>query len=226
MKRLRDEVSADPLVAQAAALLSQAGPTPGDPARRQRVRSRLAHHPRRRSTRALVIGILLASGAAMASTFAVRMYQHATAKPPAPQLHPTAAHARAEKPAEPAAPPVVEPAPIAEAPAPIAPAPTPRPSHKKHVAAAPSEEESALLVAAVQALRRDHDAERAGALLDDYLRRFAHGALAEEALALAIEAAAARNDDRAGEWGAEYLRRFPNGRFSAAAENARARFGK
>ena len=220
MKRLRDEVSSDPLVAQAQALLAQVEPVPADPARRQRVRVRLAHHPRRKRGRALAIVLVLASGAAMASTLAVRVYHARHIELPAPP----AAHAR--RPAAVAQAPVVEPAeaPVVEA-APET-EPAPKPVRKKHVAASPSEEESALLIAAVQALRRDHDAERAGVLIDDYLRRFEHGALAEEALALAIEAAAARGDERAAGFGSDYLRRFPNGRYRAAAENARARYGK
>jgi hypothetical protein len=222
MKRLRDEVSSDPLVAQAQALLAQVEPVAADPARRQRVRARLCHHPRRKRGRVLTIALVLASGAAMASTLAVRVYHARHVEPPSPQ--PVAAHTSA-----PAAPPAaVEPPTAVEVPAAIEPEtePAPRPVHRKHAAAAPSEEESALLIAAVQALRRDHDPTRAGALIDDYLRRFEHGALAEEALALAIEAAATRGDERAADFGADYLRRFPNGRYRAAAENARARFGK
>src|SRR5262249_62005404 len=95
----------------------------------------------------------------------------------------------------------------------------PKPVHRGRAvvgAAFPTEEESGLMMAAVQALRREHDPVRAGALLDDYLRRFEHGALEEEALALAIEAAAARDDDRAADLAARYLSRYPHGRFTGA----------
>src|SRR5262249_27203642 len=83
---------------------------------------------------------------------------------------------------------------------------------------------AAMLYAAGRALRRQHDPVRAGALIDRYLARFPDGALVEEALALGIEAATARDDVRAADYGARYLERFPSGRFRAAAERARARF--
>jgi hypothetical protein len=94
-------------------------------------------------------------------------------------------------------------------PAPPAPAP-----------ATASSAESALLLSAVRALRRDRDLDRAGILAADYLRLYPQGALAEEALALGIEAAAARGDREAARLGAEYLRRFPGGRFREVAERA------
>jgi hypothetical protein len=81
-----------------------------------------------------------------------------------------------------------------------------------------------LVAAATRALRGDHDAARAQTLLEDYLRRYPGGLLAEEALALAVEAAAAHDDARAARLGAEYLRRYPQGRFRGAAEDARRRF--
>jgi outer membrane protein assembly factor BamD (BamD/ComL family) len=92
-------------------------------------------------------------------------------------------------------------------------------------AAAPDSAESALMLSAVQALRRDRDAERALVLLEDYLRLYPRGALTEEALALAIEAAAARGDGAAAVGFAdEYLQRHPAGRFREAARRAKARF--
>ena len=75
----------------------------------------------------------------------------------------------------------------------------------------------------MRALRQDHDAELAAALLDDYLRRWPNGALVEESLALAIEAANARGDARARVFASEYLRRFPNGRFAEPARRTIAR---
>jgi hypothetical protein len=86
---------------------------------------------------------------------------------------------------------------------------------------------------AVRALRREHDAARATQLLEDYLRRWPDGALAEEALALSIEAAQARGatpsaelsrptDARARELAVRYLRRFPRGRFVETAHRALA----
>ena len=70
------------------------------------------------------------------------------------------------------------------------------------------------------ALRRDHDADRAGQLLDRYLAARPHGALREEALALAIEAADARGD-RAGvsNWARTYQTDYPTGRFAGFARS-------
>ncbi len=60
-------------------------------------------------------------------------------------------------------------------------------------------------------------------LLDQYLRTNPRGALAEDALALSIEAAAARKDPRAADYARRYLARYPNGRFRKVAERALAR---
>jgi TolA-binding protein len=73
---------------------------------------------------------------------------------------------------------------------------------------------------AVRALRKSGDPARAQALLDQYLRSNPRGALAEDALALSIEAAAARRDPRAAELARRYLTRYPHGRFRAVAERA------
>jgi hypothetical protein len=89
-----------------------------------------------------------------------------------------------------------------------------------------------MVAAAVRALRRDHDAARAGALLETYVRRWPNGALVEEAMALSIEAAQAQEqghlqggaDDLAARALAHrYLQRFPTGRFSETARRALAR---
>jgi hypothetical protein len=76
---------------------------------------------------------------------------------------------------------------------------------------------------AVRALRKQGDAARAQLLLDRYLRANPRGALAEDALALSIEAAAARKDPRASDYARRYLARYPNGRFRAVAERALSR---
>ena len=73
---------------------------------------------------------------------------------------------------------------------------------------------------AARALRRDRDPVRAGALLEDYFRRYPRGALAEEALAVAIEAAVARGDARAPALARRYLARYPGGHFRNVAERA------
>ena len=76
---------------------------------------------------------------------------------------------------------------------------------------------------AVRALRKQGDAARAQALLDQYLKSNPRGALAEDALALSIEAAAARKDPRAADYARRYLARYPSGRFRAMAERVLAK---
>ena len=73
------------------------------------------------------------------------------------------------------------------------------------------------VLAGMRALRVDHDPVRARGLLARYLERQPNGALAEEALALTIEAALAHQDDDAAALGALYLRRYPAGPFKALA---------
>jgi hypothetical protein len=84
-------------------------------------------------------------------------------------------------------------------------------------------EDPAQVAEAVRALRKQGDAARAQTLLDQYLRANPHGALAEDALALSIEAAAARKDPRASDYARRYLARYPNGRFRGVAERALSR---
>lgn len=73
---------------------------------------------------------------------------------------------------------------------------------------------------ALVALRRGHDPVRAGTLLARYLSAHPRGALREEALALAIEAADARGDRAVGEQLAHaYQGEFPAGRFLTFARS-------
>jgi len=84
--------------------------------------------------------------------------------------------------------------------------------------APPPPEEAALVMSALRALRREHNPLQAGALLQTYLARFPKGVLTEEALALGIEAAVARQDARvATTLSNQYLGRYPAGRFAALA---------
>ena len=67
---------------------------------------------------------------------------------------------------------------------------------------------------ALIALRRDHDPHRAGALLERYLLDHPRGALREEALVLATEAADARADHaQARRFARSYQAEYPQGRF-------------
>jgi hypothetical protein len=121
----------------------------------------------------------------------------------------------------------VVPAPPAAQALPPEPAPPPEPSLEpptaKHEAKLRAGEDPSQVAEAVRALRKQGDAARAQALLDQYLRANPHGALAEDALALSIEAAAARKDPRAADYARRYLARYPNGRFRSMAERALSR---
>jgi hypothetical protein len=83
------------------------------------------------------------------------------------------------------------------------------------------DQETQAVLAGMRALRVDHDPVRARGLLARYLERRPGGALAEEALALTIEAALAHQDDDAAALGALYLRRYPGGPFRGLALRAK-----
>jgi hypothetical protein len=86
--------------------------------------------------------------------------------------------------------------------------------------AASTPRERAEVLDAMVALRRDHDAGRAGKLLDRYLTGHPRGALREEALALAIEAADARGDRATVTALARtYQSAYPGGRFASFAQS-------
>jgi hypothetical protein len=84
-------------------------------------------------------------------------------------------------------------------------------------APAASDPGTELMVAAMQA-RRAGDLGRAERLLTDYRSHYPGGALAEEALALAIETATLQGSSRASALGRAYLMRFPSGRYRAWVE--------
>lgn len=82
--------------------------------------------------------------------------------------------------------------------------------------------DAALVLGGLRALRQDGDPKEAARLLDEYRERVPNGALAEEALALSIEAALAQGDQRARQLADTYLQRYPKGRFREAAKRAKA----
>jgi hypothetical protein len=91
---------------------------------------------------------------------------------------------------------------------------------KPRVVAETAQQERTEVLDAMIALRRDRDPHRAGMLLDRYLSRHRQGALREEALALATEAADARGDGATAERLARlYEADYPNGRFKQFARN-------
>jgi hypothetical protein len=107
--------------------------------------------------------------------------------------------------------------------------PLPRPHAARQESARPERsapEASNLVMDAMRALRQEGRPDSAAKQLDEYLRRHPSGALAEEALALSVEAATERGDPRARDLAERYLARYPSGRFRRAAERARALFSK
>ena len=82
-------------------------------------------------------------------------------------------------------------------------------------AAAP--DDAATIMEAMRALRVERNPARARQLLGRYLEQYPNGALAEEALALSLEAAVARGDGDAAALAARYLKLYPSGPFQALA---------
>jgi hypothetical protein len=76
---------------------------------------------------------------------------------------------------------------------------------------------ASLMMEALQA-RRAGDTARAQQLTAEYQKKYPNGALKEEALAIAFESAAARNDPGAARLAQKYLASFPHGRFRKHAE--------
>jgi hypothetical protein len=100
-------------------------------------------------------------------------------------------------------------------------APSARLRSRAKAAALHGGEDPTPVLEAIRALREDGDPARAGELLGGYLRAHPRGVLAEDALALSIEAAAARHDGRAAsDLGRRYLAQFPRGRYRAFAQRA------
>jgi hypothetical protein len=88
---------------------------------------------------------------------------------------------------------------------------------------ATSTDESALILYAVRALRRDGDPVRAQALAEEAMQRYPQGAQLEEAMELAMEAASTRGDVAGARRAAlRYLERYPAGRFADRAQRAAA----
>jgi len=88
--------------------------------------------------------------------------------------------------------------------------------HKPTVAA----EDPGPVLLAMRVLRREHDPVRARSMAATYLREHPRGALAEEALAILVEAAAAHGDADAPELAHRYLRQYPTGAFRDLARRA------
>jgi type IV secretory pathway VirB10-like protein len=220
MKRLLEE--AEPTLGALATLVASAERYQSSPFAKRHVQSRLARaleagagssRPRTWRPALLAVGGLL-----VAATAAAAGYTLLESSKPADPVAPVAS----------VAPPLetrskaLHVAPLPE-PAPAAPTPEVESPSAKRADKPRAGEDPSQVAEAVRALRKQGDAARAQQLLDQYLRTNPRGALAEDALALSIEAAAARKDPRAADYARRYLARYPNGRFRSVAERALAR---
>ena len=215
-------------------LLRAAGPYRAPPGRKQRVQLSLGRAASRRPPRLLlrpviVAGILVGGGAFASAALGhwpgwmTRAYERLLPRPT--QVAKTSlAEARgrghrAEASLAEADPPAGEmPAPAATlAPAPAAIRDPPASPRQRRVASTAAGEETSDVLEAMRALRRDRNPMRARVLLARYLDRHPAGTLAEEALAMSIEAAVAHHDADAAALGARYLRLYPTGPFHALA---------
>ncbi len=193
-------------------------PLPESGARMRRVRRRLDE--RRRGLGSLVlrpivvVGLLLGLTAVAAATWGTIRAVRSRATEPVSET-PTTLPVPVEAPKR-AVPALVTTPPASAEPEPASEPDQPAP--RAPVATASSE--AALVQGAVAALRRDRDPDKATRLLDEYRKRNPGGALSEEALALAMEAALARKDPRAVKLARQYLANYPNGRFRQMAMRA------
>lgn len=159
--------------------------------------------------------LLVAAGATAAATLGQRWIENK--RRPLPVVPAVVPAKRLDSPAPSQAQPTVTTAPVE-----IRRAEAPIPRRRSNRVRAYSEDPSEVVMA-VEALRKQRDPARAAKLLEQYLAAHPGGALVEEAVALSIEAAAARHDPAAADFARRYLRDYPNGRFRQTAEAALSR---
>jgi len=222
-------------------LLRAAEPYQAPAGRKQRIRLSLGHAPRRAPLllRPLVAGLVLtglggaiaaaALGPALPQWMSRAVERVVDVVRPARSSHVSSEARRAARPVRlaSAAEPIAEPPRPQPAPAVVAPpaheGAEPAVSHPRRAARAETrEEDTTLLLDAMRALRRQHDPARARVLLGRYLQQHPNGALAEEALAMSIEAAVAAHDADAAGLARRYLRSYPSGPFRSVALRALA----
>jgi len=227
MKRLRDMEGDDPLFQRGVDVLRGTPPTAEMPDVKQRVWRGIQRAPattRRRLPSLipkLALVAIVAFGAGTAGAMIAHRWQRSTvaardsaaSSPPRSMPPPPRPEKTSPSPA------VAEAAAATDA---VEESPRPRPparSAPKKLASLPPSAASVArerteVLDALVALRREHDPVRAGTLLARYLSAHPRGALREEALVLAIEAADARGDKTGGEQLARaYQTEFPAGRF-------------
>jgi hypothetical protein len=234
----------DPSASWAVGLLRGAEPYRAPAGRKQRVQLRLGHTRRRSAPLVLrfaVAACVLLGGAAIVSAamgqwpdWATRAYQRVVGpRGDAPARARAHTHAARHVDAVPAPAPAVAPAEVPWPDIPIEPAgPSPAahratraaPARAQHPVATPAPvagEDTSAVTTAMRALRVEHDPVRARGLLARYLAEHPNGNLAEEALALSIEAALAHGDSDVAALANRYLRLYPRGSFVALARQAR-----
>jgi hypothetical protein len=214
MKRLVDE--AEPTLAALTELVASARPHESNPFAKRLVQSRLARQleggTSRLALRPAWLG--LASLFVAASAGAAAGYSWlAPAEPALPVTTPTSASSLEQAPRR-----AAQSLPRLPQAATAKPAPSTDRSLERRAEKPRPGEDPTQVAEAVRALRKQRDPVRAQQLLDQYLRENPRGALAEDALALSIEAAAARKDPRAAEYARRYLARYPHGRLRSLAE--------
>lgn len=218
MKRLVDE--AEPALGALTELVASAQRHEPNPFAKRFVQSRLTRQlaggARRISVRPVWLGLaaLFVAASATAAGFSLFSAPAASlAVPPRPSAAAVAAPARPVERSAPSQRDLVEPEPAASA----------EKSPERRADKPRAGEDPSQVAEAVRALRKQGDPARAQQLLARYLRENPRGALAEDALALSIEAAAARKDPRAVDYARRYLARYPQGRFRSLAERVAAR---
>jgi hypothetical protein len=221
MKRLSELPAQDGLTARAHALIRATGPTLESEERLRRVRRSLdarAPAPRWMWRTALAFGLLAASAAAARSSVFSHVFgtrpalDERAASVPTSAIQRARATALATTPSPPPIPPAPSEPPMSSPPAALSPSqrlPTPRSAALSDVARVHE---------AAKALRHDADPERALQLLERGAP--VSGPLAEEALALRIEASRARGDGRQAKLATAYLAQYPSGRYRELARQA------
>lgn len=233
MKRLSELPAEGRLATRAQALIRAMGPTLESEERLRRVRRSLDAPARSSAPRwvwrvGLAVGLLgVSAAAAVGSSALSRLGRDQAAEAPVAQAA-ASSHARlparrAALAAPAAAPPMLEAAPL--------PASLPTPVKSPSAASAPAPRtvpplsDVARVHEAAKALRHDADPERALQLLERSGAPVT-GPLAEEALALRIEASVARGDGRQAKLAAAYLAQYPKGRYRDLAKRALSGSGR
>lgn len=223
MDRVQHMRGGTPQERRAAELLNNVRPLGPSPEAEARVWQRL-HTPRTASRGRWLWLALMGTTIAGTATAGWRWLDADSPAPSAPSERMRAARIKAPEPARPLAVPLepeASPAPPPAAPARRKGVPALPAAKAPSLTAPPGEvtkAESELVQEAVRALRRDHDPARARQRLTRYLKEYPAGLLAEEALALLVEAAAAMGAADAHDLAAQYAKQYPQGQYRTKLE--------